>query len=237
MGWEFTAQAIAAYEIGLLPNSSSLVTTYLQEIEAAQNAAPFGDGLGVVAAILENGDTVTPPNECLSTPFQCLPERVGIAATSWATLVDQKVNPMSPGITPIASSKLSLTFASQVVGSAAPTQSITLTNSWAVAVNVAVYISGTNGGDFSQTGCPTMLCGWRLLYAERGVYSDSGGAAKRIRFDCPDAVLGHFGGNLNRDVERNGHACGVPGNNSGNQPCWIVGQRGRWGGAGIAFHG
>jgi hypothetical protein len=157
VGWEFTAQAVAAYETGLLPNSSSLVTTYLQEIAAAQNAAPFGDGLGVVAATLQNGDIVTPANQCLNTPFECVPERVGLAATSWAALADQKVNPMSPGVTPIVISPLTLNFGSQQVGSAAPVHTVSLTNSWSVPVTLTVSITGTNAGDFSQTGCPTML--------------------------------------------------------------------------------
>src|SRR6202011_3629502 len=35
-----------------------------------------------------------PYAQCLDTPFQCFPERPGLAATTWAIFADQTVNPM-----------------------------------------------------------------------------------------------------------------------------------------------
>jgi hypothetical protein len=57
--------------------------------------APFGDGQGLVASTLENGDTLPPVDQCLNTPFDnCPPERVGLAATNWMILAEQEFNPL-----------------------------------------------------------------------------------------------------------------------------------------------
>ena len=34
-------------------------------------------------------------SQCLSTPFQCIPQRVGLAATAWAIFADLNLNPLS----------------------------------------------------------------------------------------------------------------------------------------------
>jgi len=61
----------------------------------AQNLAPFGDGIGVVGSVLQAGDILSPIGQCLNTPFQCVPERTGLAATNWAIYADQKFNPFA----------------------------------------------------------------------------------------------------------------------------------------------
>jgi hypothetical protein len=68
---------------------------YQLQIRHAQLSAPFGDGRGLVAATLQAGDTLPPYEQCLSTPFQCIATRVGLAATTWAILADLNVNPFT----------------------------------------------------------------------------------------------------------------------------------------------
>ncbi len=74
------------------PSASS----YLGQIARAQMSAPFGDQAGLVAATLQNGDTLPPSAQCLQTPFQCIAERVGLAATDWAIFAEQGVNILAP---------------------------------------------------------------------------------------------------------------------------------------------
>jgi hypothetical protein len=71
---------------------------YLRQIRRAQMSAPFGDGRGLVAGTLANGDVLPPGEQCLTTPFQCIPERVGLAATTWAIFADRVFNPLSPNL-------------------------------------------------------------------------------------------------------------------------------------------
>jgi hypothetical protein len=100
IAWEFTGQAIVAMRIvdclygetRFAPQAGSLVS----QITEAQNNSPFGDGLGVVASTLEGGESVPPREQCLSTPFQCIPTRVGLAATTWALFADAGLDPLSP---------------------------------------------------------------------------------------------------------------------------------------------
>lgn len=98
IAWEFTGQAVETmiYVDQLLGQTTfqPQISLYLAQIQQAQASAPFGDGLGLVAATLENGDTLPPAQQCLNTPFQCIPERVGLAATAWAILAEQGINPL-----------------------------------------------------------------------------------------------------------------------------------------------
>ncbi len=99
IAWEFTAQAVAAMRlVDDLYNESAFETAadfYLGQIQDAQTSAPFGDDRGLVASTLQDGDALPPIEQCLSTPFQCIPERVGLAATTWAILAEQNFNPLS----------------------------------------------------------------------------------------------------------------------------------------------
>ena len=98
LGWEFTAQAIETMRfVDELYNQTSFepqADSYLAQIHKAQTLAPFGDGQGLVASTLQNGNTLPPLNQCLQTPFQCIPERVGLAATVWAILAELRINPL-----------------------------------------------------------------------------------------------------------------------------------------------
>jgi hypothetical protein len=91
VAWEFTGQAAVVTKLSG-GNAGSILTA----IEQAQTAAPFGDGEGLVASTMQNGDLahLHPYEECLSTPFQCIPERVGIAATVWAIFAQDGYNPL-----------------------------------------------------------------------------------------------------------------------------------------------
>jgi hypothetical protein len=100
VAWEFTGQMVEAmryvdrtYHQNTFESQADF---YLGQIQAAQASAPFGDGQGLVASILENGDTLPPGQQCLDTPFQnCPPERVGLAATGWMMLAEEQVNPLA----------------------------------------------------------------------------------------------------------------------------------------------
>jgi len=51
----------------------------------------WGDGQGLAASTLENGNTLPSVDQCLNTPFDnCPPERVGLAATNWMILAEQQ---------------------------------------------------------------------------------------------------------------------------------------------------
>jgi hypothetical protein len=100
VAWEFTGQAVETMRyVDQLYNQTSFesqANLYLTQIELAQAMAPFGDGQGVVASTLQNGDMLPPLEQCLDTPFQnCPPERVGLAATTWMMFAEQKINPLS----------------------------------------------------------------------------------------------------------------------------------------------
>ncbi len=99
IAWEFTGQMVVAmvlvdivYATGEFDSARA---SALAQIANAQATAPFGDGLGVVASTLQDGDQVPPLNQCLSTPYQCIPERSGIAATAWAIMAEQQYNPFT----------------------------------------------------------------------------------------------------------------------------------------------
>jgi len=99
IAWEFTGQAVAAMRLvdclyGTLEFAATIAEMNAQ-VAKAQRDAPFGDGHGLVAATLQNGGTVPPREQCLSTPFQCIPARVGLAATAWALFADLGLNPLS----------------------------------------------------------------------------------------------------------------------------------------------
>jgi hypothetical protein len=97
IAWEFSAQAVAAMRwVDRLYGQTAFeadAAFYQAQIRQAQIAAPFGDGHGLVAATLQGGDTLLPFDQCLNTPFQCIAERVGLAATDWAIFAEVAFNP------------------------------------------------------------------------------------------------------------------------------------------------
>jgi len=157
IAWESTGQATEACNyLDLLLNVTTFLScaqTYDPQILLAQNSAPFGDGIGAVASTLPAGDTLTPVNQCLGTPFVCIPERVGLAATNWAIYADQAFNPLA-----LASASLSpstLTFTAQAVGTSSAPQTVTLTNLGATPLGIT-SITATN--EFSETdNCGTSV--------------------------------------------------------------------------------
>jgi len=99
VAWEFTSQAVGAMRYidslqGQLTYESE-ANSYLAQIQLAQASAPFNDGQGVVASTLQNGNTLPPVDQCLTTPFQCIPERAGLAATVWGIFAEQGINPFT----------------------------------------------------------------------------------------------------------------------------------------------
>lgn len=100
IAWEFTGQAVVVMRfVDCLYKETMFKATadsYLDQIRQAQRMAPFADGQGLVASTLQDGDGLPPLEHCLSTPFQCIPSRVGLAATAWAIFADNNINPLSP---------------------------------------------------------------------------------------------------------------------------------------------
>ena len=96
VAWEFTGQMVESMnyvdQLYNVTTFQSAASTYLQQIAQAQTSAPFKDGYGLVASTLQGGDTLTPVNQCLSTPYQCIAERVGLAATSWGIMAEKGLN-------------------------------------------------------------------------------------------------------------------------------------------------
>jgi hypothetical protein len=100
IAWEFTGQSVETMRyVDRLYNKSTFeaqAAFYLGQIQQAQASAPFGDGQGLVASTLQDGDTLPPLGQCLNTPFQnCPPERVGLAATNWMVLAEEEMNPLA----------------------------------------------------------------------------------------------------------------------------------------------
>jgi hypothetical protein len=98
--WEFTGQVVETMRyVDQLYNQTSFESQaafYLGQIKLAQTSSPYGDGQGVVASTLQNGNTIPPVDQCLNTPFgNCPPERVGLAATTWMILAEQRFNPLA----------------------------------------------------------------------------------------------------------------------------------------------
>ncbi|MFI5453959.1 MAG: hypothetical protein ACHRXM_00755 [Isosphaerales bacterium] len=105
IAWEFTGQVVVAMrlvdELYGQTTFETMADSDLAQIRQAQQFAPFGDGEGVVAATL-NGENDQGPSrggfapvyQDLSTPFQGIPERVGLAATTWAIFADSAIDPL-----------------------------------------------------------------------------------------------------------------------------------------------
>ncbi|MGB9488038.1 MAG: choice-of-anchor D domain-containing protein [Terriglobia bacterium] len=166
IAWEFTEQFVETCQCiaALLSTSTcgTLAQTYLTQIGQAQASAPFGDGMGLAAATV-NGENAPPSNllpvdECLATPYQCIPERVGLAATVWAILASENLNVFWPF--PGANiSPGSLTFTGQQVGTTSAAQTVTLSNTGSVSLTVSsITATGTNASDFGVTN----TCGVNL---------------------------------------------------------------------------
>jgi fibronectin type 3 domain-containing protein len=137
IAWEFTAQAVETMryvdQVANQTTFESQADFYLQQLQLAVQAAPFGDGNGLVASTLQDGSTLPPPEQCLDTPFQnCPAERVGIAATAWMMLAAQKVDPLVGFGSPVINNPLpaitGLSPSSAAGGSAAQTLVISGTN-------------------------------------------------------------------------------------------------------------
>ena len=105
IAWEFTGQAVVTMRfVDALYGEQRFeaqAQQYLNQIRQSQQFSPFTDGLGLVAATIDIGDTLPPYQQCLSTPFQCIASRVGLAATTWGIAADLNVNPFGgPSATP-----------------------------------------------------------------------------------------------------------------------------------------
>lgn len=101
IAWEFTAQAAVAMrfvdELYGESRFSQRAPLVIAEMEKARTLAPFSDGVGLVAATIQDGELLPPYEQCLSTPFQCIASRIGLAATAWAVFAELNRNPFQSG--------------------------------------------------------------------------------------------------------------------------------------------
>jgi hypothetical protein len=150
--WEFTGQTITAERfIAALYNESKFedsAIAALDQVRQAQISAPFGDGLGLTASTMQDGDNLTPAQQCHDTPFQCISERVGLAATTWAIFAHQGFNPLWFGS--LAFSPPAPAFSDQLVGTSSPPATIVIKNTAVASVSfrAAFSLTGPNTQDF-----------------------------------------------------------------------------------------
>ena len=101
IAWEFVNQAIVAMllvdTLYQETNFNQVANFYLNELQRTMTGIA-GNRWGCVASTLETGDKLLPGKQCLSTPSQCIPERVGMAATMWAIFAAGNINPLSSDI-------------------------------------------------------------------------------------------------------------------------------------------
>jgi hypothetical protein len=161
ISWEFTGQVAATCEyLSAILNISafqSCFQSYHAQISQAQNHAPFRDGFGLPASTLQNSDALAPVSQCLESPFQCFPERVGLAASNWAIYSDLGFNALS--FSAIGLSKTTIAFTPQPIG--LPSSPITVqvvSRGISPVGNIQISVAGSNSGDFSeQDNCPHLL--------------------------------------------------------------------------------
>ncbi len=165
IAWEFTGQAVATMQfVDALYGESEFATKivdFRSEIRRAQTLAPYGDGLGLVAATLdgenETATPFTPTNQGLTTPFQAISERVGLAATNWAIYADQGFNlfivPPLPRVT--------LSVAPASLAEAAGTATVTATLSAVSELDVTVVLefigTATSSSDYSRSATQIVI--------------------------------------------------------------------------------
>ena len=151
--WEFTGQTIAAERfIAALyndPKFEDSAIAALAQVREAQISAPFRDGLGLTASTIQDGDKLAPAQQCHDTPFQCISERVGLAATAWAIFGHQGFNPLWFGS--LAFSPPAREFSEQLVGTSSPPATIVIKNTAVASVNFrgAFSLVGTHPQDFT----------------------------------------------------------------------------------------
>jgi hypothetical protein len=152
--WEFTGQTISAERlIAALYNETKFQDSAiagLDQIRQAQISAPFGDGLGLTASTMQDGDKLAPAQQCHDTPFQCISERVGLAATTWAIFAHQGFNPLWFGS--LVFSPTTPAFSDQLVGTSSPPATIVIKNTAVASVNfTGAFSAGANTQDFAVT--------------------------------------------------------------------------------------
>ena len=158
IAWEFTGQMVAAMRYldkYLNAGFQPIADADMAQIQAAQSAAPFGDGLGLPASTVHDGDTLPPALQCLSTPFQCIPERVGLAASNWGVYAENTFNPLAFGaLIPLP---WTVAFPDQPQSSTSQ-RAVVVTNVGITPVTFGgVTIGGPNASEFGQTNTCTSL--------------------------------------------------------------------------------
>jgi uncharacterized protein (TIGR03437 family) len=178
IGWQYTAQVIAALKFvqSLYPGSAtddfvSQANSYLSQIQQAQQNAPNSDGNGLVAAILNQN--VQPYDQCINTPFGCLPARLSLSATAFAIFAEQGFNPM---VIPATLAAGGTTNGGSFI--AAPNN--------AVAANTIISIFGANEA-FAPAGVASLVNG-ALPFVIQGTGVQINGVCAPLFFVSPGQI-------------------------------------------------
>jgi uncharacterized protein (TIGR03437 family) len=95
IAWEFTGQVALALKLleSIFPaeNFATQAQSIVEQLRRAKASAPFTDGRGIPAATMADGNPVTG----LRTPFQEIPRRVNLAATTFGMFAERNVNPLA----------------------------------------------------------------------------------------------------------------------------------------------
>jgi len=153
VAWEFTGQIAETcdYLYGSLNMTTfeACAQRRIGQVSEAQDSVRFGDVTGMVTRT-PSGDTLSSADWCLNTPFQCIPERIGLAATNWAIFADQGVNPLA--LASVTLSPSALNFPDELVGTSSTAATVTLTNEGTAPLGItSIAIEGIDGNDFALT--------------------------------------------------------------------------------------
>ena len=100
ISWDATALATLALQAtsAQYPESSAefrdRASAFLTQLRQAQET--LGGGRGIVSATIQGEENLPPYEQCLTTPFGCLPSRMSVSATALAFAADLAFNPFSP---------------------------------------------------------------------------------------------------------------------------------------------
>ncbi len=153
IAWEFTAQAVVAMSlVGEIYGDAKYQDSMwdlLEELAWAQASDPFGDGRGLVGSTLEESETLPVRQQCLQTPFQCIPERVSLAASAWAVFADLDTNVFE---SPVRSLPSDLTLPQVVAVSPADSTYVSNLSLVTAELSEAVVVDDLLDGGFFLVG-------------------------------------------------------------------------------------
>ncbi len=160
-----TFRSAVTYDVGIAPISIALGDF---NGDGKPDLVAFSLSNGSVSILLGNGDGTFQSPATFSSNAQQSESAVAVGDFNGDGRLDVAVADFyGPGVsvllqtTTVTLSPLSVSFNNQVVGSASAAQTLTLTNTGDLTLDIAgISITGTNAGDFHETNtCPSSLAG------------------------------------------------------------------------------